>query len=95
MLLDINMPRLDGFQVLEKLGASGALARLPTMVLTARNRTDDITRAIGLGAKDYLSKPFDSEHLLQRVARLTRRSVRVQPAQAPAPPPPGARTFEL
>jgi len=72
MILDINMPHMDGFEVLERLRASGTLARLPTMVLTARNNVDDVRRAIGLGARDYMSKPFDDRMLLSRVARLLR-----------------------
>ena len=72
MVLDINMPHMDGFEVLERLKASGTLARLPTMVLTARNNVEDVRRAIGLGARDYMSKPFDDRMLLARVARLLR-----------------------
>jgi DNA-binding response OmpR family regulator len=72
MILDINMPHMDGFEVLERLRSRGALAKLPTMVLTARNNVDDVRRAIGLGARDYMSKPFDDRMLLSRVARLLR-----------------------
>ena len=50
LVLDINMPGLDGFEVLKRLGRSGHLSRLPTMVLTARNRPEDVQRAVKLGA---------------------------------------------
>ena len=80
VVLDINMPELDGFGVLEALGE--AAARTPILVLTARQAADDVRRAIGLGAKDYLAKPFSEAQLLARVARLLR-----PPRAAPAPTP--------
>ena len=46
------------------------------MVLTARNNADDVAQAIRLGAKDYLSKPFKDDALLQRVGRLFARAAR-------------------
>jgi len=70
MVLDINMPELDGFGVLESLKARSAL--FPVLVLTARHAEDDVRRAVGLGAKDYLSKPFSEAQLKARVARLLR-----------------------
>lgn len=80
MLLDINMPRLDGFGVLRHLKQLGQLAILPTMVLTARNQADDVHAAIKLGARDYLAKPFKNELLLARVGRLIRRPAPLQRA---------------
>jgi DNA-binding response OmpR family regulator len=80
VVLDINMPELDGFGVLEALAE--AAARTPILVLTARQAADDVRRAIGLGAKDYLAKPFSEAQLLARVARLLR-----PPRAAPAPTP--------
>ncbi len=71
MVLDLNMPRVDGFGVLQGLGRERAL-RLPTLVLTARHSSADVQRAIGLGARDYLAKPFKDANLLMRVARLLR-----------------------
>jgi two-component system OmpR family response regulator len=70
MVLDINMPELDGFGVLEALRAQGAA--IPVLVLTARHAADDVRRAISLGAKDYLTKPFSEAQLQARVARLMR-----------------------
>jgi DNA-binding response OmpR family regulator len=72
MVLDISMPEIDGFGVLEALKAEGC--RLPTLVLTARHSGDDVRRAVGLGAKDYLTKPFSEAQLKARVARLVRAS---------------------
>lgn len=87
MVLDINMPELDGFGVLDHLRGQGRLKSLPTMVLTARNQTDDIRRAVALGARDYLAKPFQDQVFLNRVARLVLRS---KPNPAQGAPVPGA-----
>ena len=74
MVLDINMPVLDGFGVLKHMKLQGISERVPTMVLTARSASEDVAKAIGLGAKDYLSKPFKDEALIARVGRLLARS---------------------
>jgi DNA-binding response OmpR family regulator len=76
MVLDINMPVLDGFGVLAHMQAQGLTDKTLTMVLTARNAAEDVTKAIQLGAKDYLSKPFKDDALLQRVGRLFARAAR-------------------
>ena len=73
MLLDINMPRLDGFGVLREMKRLGHLDRTPTMVLTARKQGADVQEAIMLGARDFLTKPFEAPVLLARVARLLHR----------------------
>ena len=74
MVLDINMPILDGFGVLSHMKAVGMSDKVPTMVLTARNSGEDVAKAIQLGAKDYLSKPFKDEALIARVHRLLQRA---------------------
>lgn len=74
MVLDINMPVLDGFGVLTHMKAQGLSDKVPTMVLTARNSGEDVAKAIQLGAKDYLSKPFKDEALIARVGRLLQRA---------------------
>jgi DNA-binding response OmpR family regulator len=72
MVLDLNMPQLDGFGVLERM-AKLSVPSPPTLVLTASHNATHVQRAIKLGARDYLSKPFDDRQLLMRVARLFRR----------------------
>jgi two-component system chemotaxis response regulator CheY len=74
VILDVNMPILDGFGVMRTLrdNPSVSPSRMPIMVLTARNSPEDVQRAIQLGARDFLSKPFKDAHLLERVARLLR-----------------------
>lgn len=72
IILDVNMPRLDGFGVLRHLRKSPSVASIPVMMLTARNAPGDIKEALALGARDYLAKPFNDAMLLARVARLLR-----------------------
>ena len=69
VVLDINMPELDGFGVLEALGPKAG--KTPILVLTARHAAEDVRRAIGLGAKDYLAKPLTPDALLTAIARAT------------------------
>lgn len=71
LILDINMPELDGFGVLSALSERN-MPPVRTMMLTARHASDDIRKALALGAKDYLSKPFNDSQLLARVARQMR-----------------------
>ena len=78
-ILDVNMPRLDGFEVLKRLRADPLTAYIPILILTARRAPDDIKTAIKLGATDYLTKPFNDEMLLARVARLLRK--RAEPSK--------------
>ena len=70
MVLDINMPVLDGYGVLTHMKAQGLSDKIPTMVLTARNSGEDVAKAIQLGAKDHLTKPFSEMQVCRRVSRL-------------------------
>jgi DNA-binding response OmpR family regulator len=72
IVLDLNMPNLDGFGVLAALNKRPLNKQPPIIVLTARNAVDDVRRCLSLGAKDYLAKPFNEAQLLTRVARLLR-----------------------
>jgi DNA-binding response OmpR family regulator len=72
MVLDLNMPEMDGFGVLECMADLGDAAP-PTLVLTASHNAADVQKAVKLGARDYLSKPFDDRQLLMRVGRLFRK----------------------
>jgi DNA-binding response OmpR family regulator len=71
VLLDVNMPGLSGFQVCEAIRAS---SRVPVMMLTVRGEEEDLVRALGLGADDYLNKPFSPRTLLARIKALLRRA---------------------
>lgn len=68
VLLDVMMPNMDGYQVLEALKADGRLHSLPVIMISAVNEIDSVIRCIGLGAVDYLSKPFDPILLRARVS---------------------------
>ena len=64
LLLDLKMPKVDGFDVLHWLKARSDLKELPVVVLSSSSREDDIQRARSLGADDYRVKPADFEQLL-------------------------------
>ena len=69
ILLDIMMPGISGFEVLEKIRdiRSSKLNSVPIVMITAKSLTDDIDRAIKLGATSYIVKPFRAESLKQKV----------------------------
>lgn len=73
IVLDINMPLVDGFEVLNQMHRNGQTNDIAVLVLTARNQPRDVREAIALGARDYLAKPFKDQQLLARVARLFRQ----------------------
>ena len=77
VLLDVNLPGLSGWDVLQAIRARGAT---PVLMLTARGLLDEKVKGLDLGADDYLVKPFQFPELLARVRTLLRRGVR-PPAQ--------------
>ena len=70
ILLDINMPHLDGFEVMEQLKQQTGLSIPPILVLTAQQANEYRLRALQSGASDYLTKPFNRTELLARVRNL-------------------------
>jgi putative two-component system response regulator len=70
ILLDINMPHLDGYQVMEQLKALNDPLLPPIVILTAQQSKDYLFRALAGGARDFVSKPFDRNELLMRVRNL-------------------------
>ncbi|MEE3660586.1 HD domain-containing phosphohydrolase [Brenneria sp. g21c3] len=70
ILLDINMPYLDGYQIMQQLKALNDPLLPPVMVLTADQGRDRLLKALSIGARDYVSKPFDRTELLMRVRNL-------------------------
>jgi DNA-binding response OmpR family regulator len=78
MVLDVMLPRRDGFDVIRNLRAAKQM--LPTIMVTARDAMSDIVRGLDLGADDYLTKPFALDVLLARVRALTRRGPATYPA---------------
>ncbi|GBH08234.1 DNA-binding response regulator [Pseudomonas syringae pv. actinidiae] len=72
-ILDVGLPRMDGFEVLARLRARSK--NLPVLMLTARSDVKDRVHGLNLGADDYLAKPFELSELEARVKALLRRSV--------------------
>ncbi|MDQ6764692.1 MAG: SpoIIE family protein phosphatase [Verrucomicrobiota bacterium] len=67
VLLDIMMPEMDGYEVLQRLKADEALRHIPVIMISALSELDSVVRCIGLGAEDYLSKPFEPTLLKARI----------------------------
>ena len=72
VLLDLKMPRKNGFDVLEWLQRQGPLKSLPVIVLSSSGGDGDRTRALALGARDYLVKPPDFQALVEHATKLQR-----------------------
>ena len=69
ILLDIMMPQMDGFEVLEKLKQDPATSNIPVIMLTARKSREDMQRARDLGAVEYITKPFKAVEVVDKVLR--------------------------
>jgi putative two-component system response regulator len=67
VLLDINMPEMDGYEVCRRLKTDPALDRVPVIFISALTETADKVQAFGLGGVDYVTKPFQAEEVLARV----------------------------
>jgi len=67
VLLDLIMPRIDGYQVLAEMKQDAALRRIPIIVISSSDEMDSIVRCIEMGATDYLAKPFDPALLHARI----------------------------
>jgi diguanylate cyclase (GGDEF)-like protein len=78
VLLDVDMPVLDGMATLERMQADPDLRHLPVLFLTARTSGPEAARGLSLGAHDYLKKPCDQAELLARVAAALRQRAREQ-----------------
>jgi two-component system copper resistance phosphate regulon response regulator CusR len=78
IILDVMLPRKNGFDVCKALRAAGA--KSPILMLTARDAVDDRVKGLDSGADDYLTKPFDFKELLARLRALLRRANDLRPA---------------
>ena len=67
VLLDINMPEMDGYEVCERMKSDPQLAGIPVIFLSALNETEDKVKALRCGGVDYISKPFQFEEVKARV----------------------------
>ena len=69
VLLDIMMPRIDGYEVAQRLRADPATVSLPIIMLSAKAQDEDIRRGVEVGVDEYVTKPFTPDHLVQVVAK--------------------------
>src|SRR3990170_730071 len=72
VLLDVMLPRIDGFAVLRRLRAQERTKGLPVVILSSFDRDQDVARGMELGADDYLVKPPMEYHFLARIARFAK-----------------------
>jgi DNA-binding response OmpR family regulator len=66
-LIDVSMPKLDGYEVTERLRGNQTTSGVPIILLTARVQETDVARGVEAGADDYVKKPFSTELLRTRV----------------------------
>ena len=69
VLLDIMMPDMDGFETLKRIRGNDKLKTLPVIMLTSLNEMDDVKKCVGLGANDYVLKPYNIEDLKSRIEK--------------------------
>ena len=73
MILDVMMPRKNGFEVCAEVRADPALSRMPILMLTAKGREAEMKKGISLGADAYITKPFSTHDLVAKVHELLHR----------------------
>jgi DNA-binding response OmpR family regulator len=72
VLLDVMMPRKSGFEVCQAVRASEAMQATKILMLTAKGRDTDIAKGLAMGADAYMTKPFSTRELVQKVADMLR-----------------------
>ena len=70
ILMDLSLPRMDGWEATRRLKADGALAHIPVIALSAHAMSGDEERARASGCDDFLTKPIDETLLFEKIARL-------------------------
>ena len=70
VLLDVMMPKMNGFDVCKALSADPELASIRVLMLTAKGRDTEVTKGLGLGADAYMTKPFSTKELVVKVRAL-------------------------
>jgi CheY-like chemotaxis protein len=81
LIIDLKLPEMDGFQILERLRRDPKFGYVPAIVITSKDELSEKLRAFELGADDYLVKPFQPEELVARMGILARRGRAMQIAQ--------------
>lgn len=74
ILMDVMMPKMNGFEACEKLKADPDTARIPIVMLTARGEQTSLEEGLALGATDYMSKPFSPQKLAELVIEILHRA---------------------
>src|SRR5215471_8600369 len=74
IILDLNLPHMNGFELCRRLRAEPATARVPILMLTARGDEADKVLGLNIGADDYITKPFSMRELVARVNAVLRRA---------------------
>jgi len=69
VILDLMMPIMTGFELCQRIREKYSMDELPIVILTAKNRVEDLVKGLSLGANDYISKPFSKEELKVRVGK--------------------------
>jgi two-component system chemotaxis response regulator CheY len=70
VLLDVNMPNMNGLEFLAKIRSDGSRSLLPVVIISTEGRDEDTVRGMEAGATAYIKKPFHSEEILDVIARL-------------------------
>lgn len=78
LIVDLKMPEMDGFAILDRLRRDAKFSNIPVIVITAKDELSEKLKAFELGADDYLVKPFQPEELVARMGILTRRGKAAQ-----------------
>ena len=73
VLLDVMMPKKSGFEVCQEIKADPALADIRILMLTAKGRDTEVAKGLALGADAYMTKPFATKELVERVRELVER----------------------
>lgn len=73
IILDLMMPVMDGFSFIENVRSRAEFDRLPILVLSGSEKSEDRVRCLTLGADDFVIKPFNPEELVARIRNLIRR----------------------
>lgn len=84
LLLDVMMPGMSGFELARQLKADAQTASLPIIFLTAKDAEDDMLQGFGLGADDYIKKPFSVREVVARVRAVLNRSHTLSHPQQPS-----------
>lgn len=95
LIVDLKLPEMDGFEILQRLRRDPKYSHLPVIVITAQDELSEKLKAFELGADDYLVKPFQPEELVARMGILARRGKAMQAQQMGAARKPTATVISV